>query len=226
MHVEWWGYWGRGGWDTQTLLKSNLINFFCAHRWWRYRHLLHSHLRPMSHLVKVSPRNIYRPQTKFAKVMFLHVSVCPWGGSPGPHLGGEGWGAWLGGSRPTPGGSRPRRGVSQHALWQTLPPADGYCCGQYTSYWNAFLFYSNDNFHLMSPLLPIIDFEQVCIKSYFYFQCTCEFPSCLHLFPINRQKSATARHPQKNLFRKSKTCKRSVNCLFYNYVQTMNTIYS
>ena len=34
----------------------------------------------------------YRPQTKFAKVMFLHVSVCPqWGG---------------GFSRPTPGGGR------------------------------------------------------------------------------------------------------------------------
>ena len=27
--------------------------------------------------------NYYRPQTKFAKVMFLHVSVCPQGGVPG-----------------------------------------------------------------------------------------------------------------------------------------------
>ena len=49
----------------------------------------------------------YRPQTKFAKAMFLHVSVCPRGmgvsrptargslrglagGSPGPHRGGAG----------------------------------------------------------------------------------------------------------------------------------------
>ena len=68
--------------------------------------------------------HIYRPQTKFAKVMFLHVSVCPWwgwvggiqahtqgeaegsgwGGSPGPHPGGC-WGVWPGGvSRPTPRG--------------------------------------------------------------------------------------------------------------------------
>ena len=34
--------------------------------------------------------------------------------------------------------------VSQHAVRQTLPPppaADGYCCGRYTSYWNAFLFH-------------------------------------------------------------------------------------
>ena len=38
-------------------------------------------------------------------------------GSPGPHLGD----------------------VSQHALMQTLR-ADGYCCGRYASYWNAFLF--------------------------------------------------------------------------------------
>ena len=23
--------------------------------------------------------------------------------------------------------------------WADIPPADGYCCGQYASYWNAFL---------------------------------------------------------------------------------------
>ena len=53
-------------------------------------------------------------------------------------------------SRPTPGGgvegsglggvSRPTLGGLQHALRQTPPPpADGYCCGRYASYWNAFL---------------------------------------------------------------------------------------
>ena len=45
-------------------------------------------------------------------------------------------------SRPTPRGSPgPHLGVcvSQHALKQT-PPMDGYCHGQYASYWNAFLF--------------------------------------------------------------------------------------
>ena len=129
----------------------------------------------------------YHPQTKFAKVMFLHLSVSHSvhigisrptprgevrglargvsrptpreglgglaGGSLGSHpggrlgglargrgvsgptprgeVGGSGWGV----SRPTPGG------VSQHALRQTPhPPADGYCYGRYTSYWNAFLF--------------------------------------------------------------------------------------
>ena len=52
-------------------------------------------------------------------------------------------------SRPTPGGRlggvqahtwgvQAQGCVSQHALRQT-PPADGYCCRRYTSYWNAFL---------------------------------------------------------------------------------------
>ena len=85
--------------------------------------------------------------------MFLHLSVCPQhalqvvsqhalqvsrgggfqahtqggklrglagGGSPGPHLGG--------------GSVYP----SMH--WGRPPPVDGYCHGQYASYWNAFLF--------------------------------------------------------------------------------------
>ena len=88
---------------------------------------------------------------------------CLAGRSPGPHSGGRLGGlagglqahTWGGGvgrlgicpvglqdhtqgvSRPTPGG------VSQHALRQTPPPpkADGYCCGWYVSYWNAFLLY-------------------------------------------------------------------------------------
>ena len=34
-------------------------------------------------------------------------------------------------------------GVSQRALRHTpLPTADGYCCGRYASYWNAFLFWN------------------------------------------------------------------------------------
>ena len=92
---------------------------------------------------------IYRPQTKFAKVMFLYVSVIlstggevvsqhalqlvsqhalqvSWGGSPGLHPGGEVEGSGQGGvSRPTPTGclqAHTRGGcVSQHALKQTPP---------------------------------------------------------------------------------------------------------
>ena len=74
------------------------------------------------------------------------------GGPPGPHPGGRLRGlAGRGVSGPTPGGGDCRTtpggcpspgpgGVSQHALRQTPPQADGYCCGQYASYWNAFLF--------------------------------------------------------------------------------------
>ena len=80
--------------------------------------------------------------------------------SPGPHPGGKLRGlAWGVVSRPTPGGSPPGPhwgGVSrptpgglqahtQHALRQAYSPTavDGYCCGWYASYWNAFLFLSN-----------------------------------------------------------------------------------
>ena len=88
--------------------------------------------------------HFYRPQTKFAMVMFLHVSVCPQGvgvvsqhvsqvSRPTPREEVEGSGLW-GVSRPTPRGklrglswgvSRPTlgegfqahsQGVSQHAL--------------------------------------------------------------------------------------------------------------
>ena len=43
--------------------------------------------------------NIYRPQTKFAKVMFLQVSVCPHG--EGAYVVAPGGCAWL-----LPGGGR------------------------------------------------------------------------------------------------------------------------
>ena len=66
-------------------------------------------------------------RNEVSKVMFLQVSVCPQGGA---------W-SWGGGCL-VQGGL-----VSQHALRQTTPPPpprDGYCCGWYASYSNAFLF--------------------------------------------------------------------------------------
>ena len=84
----------------------------------------------------------YHPQTKFAKVMFFQVSVCSLGGcllqgmfAPGvPAPGGE---CLL------PGGSSPW--YIDHSLIVTRvvtrpPPHDGYCCGRYASYWNAYLY--------------------------------------------------------------------------------------
>ena len=117
--------------------------------------------------------NNYRPQTKFAKVMFLHMSVilCTGGGgvvsqhalqvvsqhalqptpgrglqvhtwgSPGSHLGG-------GVSRPTPRGC-----VCIPACTEADPPVDGYCCGRYASYWNAFLLHVYSNKIIVCILL-------------------------------------------------------------------------
>ena len=67
--------------------------------------------------LQVHTQGVSRPTTRGSPGPHL-------GGSPGPHLGGPP-GPHLG-------------GVSQHALRQT-PPMDGYCRGQYASYWNAFL---------------------------------------------------------------------------------------
>ena len=59
-----------------------------------------------------------------------------------PTARGEDEGSGLGVSPgPNPRGTfRPTLGVAQNALRQTPLLADGYCCGQYACYWNAFLF--------------------------------------------------------------------------------------
>ena len=71
--------------------------------------------------------HIYRPQTKFAKVMFLQVSVCPWG----EYLG-----------RYTPQAGTPPRQV--HPLGRYTPQATVHAgiwstSRRYASHWNAFL---------------------------------------------------------------------------------------
>ena len=54
---------------------------------------------------------------------------------PGPHPRGNLRGLTRGGLQ-----AHTQGGVSQHALRQRqTPQADGYCCGRYASYWNAFL---------------------------------------------------------------------------------------
>ena len=85
------------------------------------------------------------------------LSFCSHGGLPGPyplgrlrglagglqpHTQGELWGSSRGREFPRPGGiSRPKPGGEYPSIhWgRPPPPADGYCCGQYASYWNAFL---------------------------------------------------------------------------------------
>ena len=71
----------------------------------------------------------YLPQTKFAKVMFLPVSVCPQGAM---HSGGGS--AWQGGHA--------WRGGGVWCAWRggMHGRRDGSCSGRYAFYWNAFLF--------------------------------------------------------------------------------------
>ena len=67
-------------------------------------------------------------RNEVAKVMFLHLSVCPRGGSASVHAGIP--------SRSRPPGTRPPPPEQTPS-----PPADGYGCERYASYWNAFLFF-------------------------------------------------------------------------------------
>ena len=76
----------------------------------------------------------FLPSATKLRRLFLQVSVCTQGGCLVP--GGCAWsrgGAW---SRGVPGPG----GVGIPACTEPPPGRDGYCCGRYASYWNAFLF--------------------------------------------------------------------------------------
>ena len=72
--------------------------------------------------------HIFTVRHEVAKVMFLHLSV-----SHSVHGNGSSWAG-------TPGPVHPPWD-QVHPLGQVHPPADGYCCGRYASYWNQFLLY-------------------------------------------------------------------------------------
>ena len=72
---------------------------------------------------------IFTVRNEAAKVMFLHLSVCPQGGSASVHTGIP---------HPPGAGTPPEQATSPQE--QAPPPTDGYCCRRYASYWNAFLF--------------------------------------------------------------------------------------
>ena len=73
---------------------------------------------------------IFTVPNEAAKVMFLHLSVCPQGGLPQCILGYH--------TLPEQAPPPPEQGTSPQE--QAPPPTDGYCCRRYASYWNAFLF--------------------------------------------------------------------------------------
>ena len=85
----------------------------------------------------------YRPQRSCEGYVFTGVCLSTGGG----FLVGGSWsrGCLVGGGACSRGvcsqGVCSQGGwlVSQHALRQTPPGRDGYCCGWYASYWNAFL---------------------------------------------------------------------------------------
>ena len=94
-------------------------------------------------------------RNEIAKVMFLHLSVILSTG--GVYLSAC-WDATTPSPQtrhpPRPGPSGPAPPPDQASPWDQVPPrtrhsppglgtppgADGYCCGRYASYWNAFLF--------------------------------------------------------------------------------------
>ena len=76
---------------------------------------------------------IYRPQTKFAKVMFSQVSVCPRG-----EVSVQGWSLSRGISVQVSGGLCLRVPVQTVSVTET-PPRVTVMYWWYASYWNAFL---------------------------------------------------------------------------------------
>ena len=93
--------------------------------------------------LKVKPLKILLPSaTKFAKVMFLQVCVFPQVGGwyPSMPCNRSPRGAVPAPGVPAPGGRGGGSGGGGDP-----PPADGYCCGRYASYWNAFLLMNKIN---------------------------------------------------------------------------------
>ena len=122
------------------LLKINILNILIFRSGTYFRNETTSQVFNLCLLGKVSsywfhPRfyiHFYRPQTKFAKVMFSQVSLCPqWGCLPLVRRC-----VWQHPSSP-----------DRHPSWSDtpwadipLPPGRRSTSGRYTSHWNAYLF--------------------------------------------------------------------------------------
>ena len=111
----------------------------------------------------------YRPQKKFAKVMFLQEFDCPRGG--GGSVRGDSWGCVValgggmcgcsrGGMHGCSGGHAwLLQGGGMHGIRQDTEIRS--MSGQYASYWNAFLFkqiFGGHKSFLWSHLYPVLDF--------------------------------------------------------------------
>ena len=121
---------------------------------WPIKSMTHTYLsQTEQNRLFLPPANVVCEGYVFTGVCLSTGGAWSWGGSwsRGCLVGGVHgpWGAWSGGARfwGVPG----LRGVcSQGGAWSrgclllggglVETPPDGYCCGRYASYWNAFLF--------------------------------------------------------------------------------------
>ena len=142
-----------------------IITFVCVHIAWSlpslwhvekyFRNSLMFMLQP--HLCYHLLRHYYRPQRSWGKVMFLQASVILLTGGvcyPSMHcmlllwpsvvvtfwLKAAFWYGLLGVGAEGHNRRPPHQKAITVAWWRPPPPPDGYCCGRYASYWNAFLF--------------------------------------------------------------------------------------
>ena len=104
---------------------------------------------------------VHRPKFWYntARGQLFHPLNLAGGGGSRPRPGGKLGGLAGGVSRPRPGGG------CIPACTETDPPADGYCCGRYASYWNAlllFCFFSILNFSCAGGKFPVLVVNSPC----------------------------------------------------------------
>ena len=126
------------------------------------------------HVMRQTPFH-YRPQRSCEGYVFTGVCLSTGGG--GLLLGG----AWSWGSL-VPGGSAQGGCLVRGCLvqggwypsmhWGRSPRRDGYCCGRYASYWNAFLFPNSLYFSITIHYLPFVYFVSWEEKNLFGAQNT------------------------------------------------------
>ena len=70
--------------------RMNVLQIKTKSNYWIHLRFTVQTIFPLYQFTDISSSLFYRPQTKFAKVMFLQVSVCPHGGACVVFSGGEG----------------------------------------------------------------------------------------------------------------------------------------
>ena len=167
-------------------IRINPNNMLSDGTWSTFRHVTLIHVENYS-CSRTSSFH-YRPQTKFAKVMFSQVSVCPQGGGRvwqegGMHGGGmRGRGACMAEGMYGWGEGVCGRGAC--VVWGCVAGGvhgrrDGHCSGWHASYRNVFLFTYMDPLSLQLDTLP---------WSCYRISCFCRiFTGCLVFQKISQK---------------------------------------